>query len=61
MRVPPVKIIFSEKEKEEIKTKINEVLSSGFLTQGKYCNEFENQFSNVLLYSIKYVQIIYNY
>lgn len=45
MEIPPVKIIFSEEEKKEIKDKIDEVLSSGFLTLGKYCKEFENKFS----------------
>jgi len=44
MKIPPVKIVFSEEDKSEIKTKIDEVLSSGFLTLGKYVKEFEEKF-----------------
>ncbi len=46
MKIPPVKIIFTEEEKKDIKDKIDEVLSSGFLSLGKYVREFEDKFSS---------------
>lgn len=45
MKIPSIKLSFGEDENEEIKSRIDEILSSGFLTLGKYCNEFENKFS----------------
>jgi len=46
MRISPVKIYFNKEEREEIKNGVNEILSSGFLTLGKYCSEFERRFAN---------------
>ena len=46
MRIPPVKIYFSEKDKEQVLERISEVLSTGQLTLGKYTREFENEFAS---------------
>ncbi|HPO90733.1 MAG TPA: DegT/DnrJ/EryC1/StrS family aminotransferase [Victivallales bacterium] len=48
MKIPPVKVYFSEEDKQEIIAKINEVLSSGQLTQGKYNTEFEEKFASYI-------------
>ncbi|MDD5417525.1 MAG: DegT/DnrJ/EryC1/StrS family aminotransferase [Candidatus Nanoarchaeia archaeon] len=45
MKVPPVKICFSEQDKANIKNEIDEVLSSGMLTLGKHNKRFEEEFS----------------
>ena len=48
MKIPPVKIYFSEKDKEEISVKIKGCLSTGQLTLGKYGREFEEKFASYL-------------
>jgi len=49
MRVPAFKYYFPQASIEWITTKIRETLESGdFLTLGKYCREFENQFANYI-------------
>jgi len=45
MRVPPVKINFSEDDQREIAAKLAEVLSSGRLTLGTYGQELEQQYA----------------
>jgi perosamine synthetase len=52
MKIPPVKIIFDEREREKIKEQIDGVLISGFLSLGKYGSEFESEYSNYL--GVKY-------
>ena len=42
MKVPIIRISFSEEDKRFISEKISEVLDSGILTMGKYTREFED-------------------
>ena len=44
MKIPPVKVYFSELDKKEILAKIDESLTSGMLTLNKYGKEFEQTF-----------------
>ena len=48
MKIPPVKMYFPEKDRTEILERINEVLSTGQLTLGKYTEEFENKFASYI-------------
>lgn len=45
MKVPPVKVVFSEQDREEILRRIDECLASGMLAQGKNVKEFEDEFA----------------
>ena len=45
MKIPPVKIYFPEKDKREILQRIEECLSTGYLTLGKNGKEFEENFA----------------
>lgn len=46
MKVPPVKICFSDEDKENIKKEVDEILTSGMLTLGKYNQRFEQEFAD---------------
>lgn len=46
MKIPPVKVYFSEEDRKEILKKIDAVLFSGYLTLGKYAEEFEEKFAS---------------
>jgi perosamine synthetase len=46
MKIPPVKLNFDENEREEVKSNVDSILSSGFLTLGKFCKQFEANFSS---------------
>ena len=48
MKVPPVRVYFSEENKKEILQKIDDCLSTGMLTLGKYGEEFEKEFANYI-------------
>jgi len=43
--IPPVKVLFNEKDIEDAKHYIGEVLRSGYLTLGKFAVSFEDQFA----------------
>lgn len=45
MQIPAAKIYFSEEDKKDISTKIEEVLTTGQLTLGKYGKELEEAFA----------------
>ena len=45
MKVPAAKIYIPDADKEVILQKINDVLSTGWLTLGKNTSEFEKEFS----------------
>jgi dTDP-4-amino-4,6-dideoxygalactose transaminase len=45
--IPSFKMTFTKEEKEYIKTNINHVLDSGYLTLGKYTKEFEEEFKKI--------------
>ena len=44
MRVPPAQICFPDTDRQEILSRMDEALSTGQLTLGKYGREFEKQF-----------------
>jgi len=43
--IPPLKVVFGEKDIRDIQEKIAEVLTTGMLAQGKYVNEFEEKWA----------------
>jgi len=43
--IPPVKVVFGEEDIRDIQGKIQEVLTTGMLAQGKYVNEFEEKWA----------------
>jgi dTDP-4-amino-4,6-dideoxygalactose transaminase len=45
MKIPPVKVVFSEADKKDILNRISACLSSGMLAQGANVNEFEQNFA----------------
>ena len=45
MQVPAAKIYFSEEDKKDISAKIEEILTTGQLTLGKYGKQFEEEFA----------------
>jgi dTDP-4-amino-4,6-dideoxygalactose transaminase len=45
MRIPPVKVVFTESDRAEICRQIDEVLTSGVLAQDRYVAEFEARFA----------------
>jgi len=45
MNIPPAKAVFEKKDRQEILSRIDECLSSGMLTQGKYVQEFEKRWA----------------
>jgi perosamine synthetase len=45
MRIRPVRVIFDEKDRREVLTRMEEVLSTGMLAQGKYVAEFERRWA----------------
>ena len=48
MKVPPVRIQFSEEDRQEILARIGESLSSGMLTLGRNVREFEEAFGEAI-------------
>ena len=48
MNVPSAKIVFSDIDKKEILKKMDEILTSGYLTLGKYVKDFENKFAEYI-------------
>ena len=52
MKVPPVRVCFSEEDRSEILARIDDSLSTGQLTLGKYGKEFEEDFAS--FHSAKY-------
>lgn len=48
MKVPPVKILFSEEDRKEILARIDEILTTGQLTLGKYVKKFEQKFASTV-------------
>lgn len=45
MNIPPVRVAFSEQDRREIGNRLDEILSTGMLAQGKYVSEFEQQWA----------------
>ena len=45
MQVPAAKIYFSEEDKKDISAKVEEILTTGQLTLGKYGKQFEEEFA----------------
>jgi len=45
MKVPPVKVVFDEDTRREILDRIDDCLTTGMLAQGKYVEEFEDNWS----------------
>jgi len=45
MNIPAAKIYFPDEDKEKISEQIKQVLTSGMLTLGKYCKQFEEEFA----------------
>ena len=45
MQIPAARIYFPEEDRRQILEKVDEVLSSGQLTLGKYGKEFEQKFA----------------
>jgi len=45
MNIPAARIYFPDEDKEKISEQIKEVLTSGMLTLGKYCKQFEMEFA----------------
>ena len=48
MKIPPVKVYFPEEDREDILEKISETLNTGYLTLGKYTEEFEKMFAEYI-------------
>jgi perosamine synthetase len=48
MQIPAAKIYFSEEDKKDISAKVEEILSTGQLTLGKYGKQFEKEFAGYL-------------
>ena len=48
MKIPPVRVTFTEEDRHEIAARIDESLSSGMLTLGKNVREFEDAFANAI-------------
>ena len=48
MQIPAAKIYFPEKDKKEISAKVEEILSTGQLTLGKYNRQFEEEFARYI-------------
>ena len=45
MKIPPVKVVFSPEDRQEIMVRVEEILSTGMLAQGKYVKEFEDRWA----------------
>ncbi len=52
MNIPAAKIFFPDEDRKEILSRIDEVLTTGQLTLGKYGKEFENKFAEYV--GVKY-------
>jgi len=46
MRIPPMRVVFSDEDRREIWTRMEDILSSGMLAQGKYVQEFEQRWAD---------------
>jgi dTDP-4-amino-4,6-dideoxygalactose transaminase len=46
MKIPPVKVVFDENDRKEIWGRIEDCLTTGMLTQGKYVSEFEERWAD---------------
>jgi len=46
VKIPPLKVTFSNEDIQTILDRVQEVLSSGMLAQGKYVSEFEKQWAD---------------
>jgi perosamine synthetase len=46
VRIPPLKVVFSPEDIQDILAKTEEVLSTGMLAQGKYVSEFEQKWAS---------------
>src|SRR5437773_4232478 len=46
MHVPSLKIAFSDGERAEILDRIDQILATGMLSQGRYVREFEERFAD---------------
>jgi len=44
--IPPLKVVFGEEDIRDIQGKMQEVLTTGMLAQGKYVNEFEEKWAH---------------
>ncbi|MCZ7405853.1 MAG: DegT/DnrJ/EryC1/StrS family aminotransferase, partial [Candidatus Methanoperedens sp.] len=52
MNIPAAKIFFPDEDRKEILGKIDEILTTGQLTLGKFGKEFENKFAEYV--GVKY-------
>lgn len=48
MRIPPVKIVFSEEDRREILSRLDRSLASGQVPQGENVREFELDFAKAV-------------
>ena len=48
MRIPPVKIVFSDADRRKVLAQMDEVLRSGYLTLGRFGREFEEKFADYI-------------
>lgn len=48
MQIPAAKIYFSDEDKKDISAKVEEILTTGQLTLGKYGKQFEEEFARYL-------------
>ena len=46
MQIPPVRVVFSERDRQEALERIDECLRTGHVAQGKNVREFEEDFAN---------------
>ena len=47
--IPATKVVFDEKDKDEILSRIDECLTTGMLSQGKYVGQFEKKSTGLIL------------
>lgn len=46
MKIPPMKVTFDDKDRQEILARVEEILATGMLAQGKYVQEFEQRWAS---------------
>lgn len=48
MKIPPVRVTFSQQDRQEIASRLDEILATGMLAQGKYVSEFEQKWADYI-------------
>lgn len=46
MEIPPLKVCFSRKDREDILARVDDALTRGYVAMGRYVEEFEEQFAD---------------